>query len=181
MGRTTSLFSTVAAALLPSAPAADAYLTIPGVPGDSTRKGHEDDIEVLDWTFGLAAPAGHGHAGGGAGAGKVTAQDLVVVLPTGTASPPLVEAVATGRHLATVTLEVERRQPTGTSVAYLTVKLDDVLVAGYDAAAHPVTAVPADVVRFRYGALTVTVRPQDPRGGARQPVEAHVNVTGRGR
>lgn len=177
MTGTSTLFGTIASAAVPNAPGVDTFLKIDGIPGDSTDEHHRDEVPLLDWTFGLAA--GRGGPGGGAATGRTDPKELVVVARTGKASPALIQAVSTQRRVGAATLTVHRggREP----FDILVVDLDEVRVTGYDAAAHPVNAVPLDVVRIAYAKLTVTTRAQGPGGAAGSPSTVTIDFGGRGR
>ena len=66
--------------------------------------------------------------GGGAGAGKATFQDLSIVHRIDKASPPLLRACATGKHLQEATI-THRKAGKGQQ-EYLIVKMNDVIVTG---------------------------------------------------
>jgi len=42
------------------------HLKIDSIPGESRKKGHDDQIELLSWSFGMdqQASVGHGHGSG---------------------------------------------------------------------------------------------------------------------
>ncbi len=68
--------------------ATDMFLKLTGIEGESTVDAHQDEIDVLTWTMGLAQSGG-AQAGGGRGAGKVHVQDLALTKPIpGTAGRP---------------------------------------------------------------------------------------------
>jgi type VI secretion system secreted protein Hcp len=60
-------------------------------------------VRSFTWDGQMAAPAG---GGGGGGAGKLTASDGAVGIDTAGTSPLLFDALASGRHLRTVTVVV---------------------------------------------------------------------------
>src|SRR4029079_10294572 len=97
------------------------------------------DLDSFDW--GESNTGSHPAGGGGAGAGKVTMQDLRVVMKTGKASPPLLLAVATGQHFKQAVLTV--RKAGKNQAEFLVFRLGDVLVSTYEIAGHT-EAVPAD-------------------------------------
>lgn len=178
MTGTSTLFGTIASAAVPTASGVDTFLRIDGIPGDATDDHHRDEVPVLDWTFGLAAARG-APGGGGPATGRADPKELVVVARTGKASPALIQAVSTQRRVGAARLTVHRggRDP----FDILVIDLDEVRVTRYDAAAHPVNAVPLDVVRLAYAKLTVTTRVQGPGGAAGSPSTVTIDFGGRGR
>ncbi|MFK5688748.1 Hcp family type VI secretion system effector [Ornithinimicrobium sp. LYQ92] len=105
----------------------DGFLTVPGIPGESTRAGHEDEIEVHGVTFGMEAPV----ARGGVARGRVSFDPVVVSKSYDRSSPALKGALATHRHLDEVVLSVQRTVE-GEQADYLVVTLEDVSVVKYD-------------------------------------------------
>ena len=79
------------------------FLKIDGIPGESLDAKHKDEIEVLSWSWGETQPAPVS-AGGGAGSGKVAMGDLQVNAQTSRASPQLLLACASGKHLKSAVL-----------------------------------------------------------------------------
>jgi type VI secretion system secreted protein Hcp len=107
--------------------AADFFLQISGVPGESKDSKHKDWIDVLSWSFGESNP-GTQQTGGG-GAGKVQMSDFNFMTRTTKASPKLFLACATCQHMKEAKLvgvHSGRMQQ-----EYLTWTFSDVLVSSY--------------------------------------------------
>src|SRR3954469_11117687 len=87
----------------------DAFLKIDGIPGESTDDKHTDWIEYLSFDFGMEQPtsATDSSAGGGT-TERVDVEDLKVVKHLDKASTKLYEFCCTGKHIATVTIELCR-------------------------------------------------------------------------
>jgi type VI secretion system secreted protein Hcp len=122
----------------------DAFLKIDGIKGESTDKGHPDEIEIQSFSWGVTN-TGSAVVGGGAGAGKAVSQDFAFTALMSKASPQLMLACATGRHIPTATLTC--RKAGGTSQAeFLKIKLSEVLVSSYQTggSAEGQSAVPDD-------------------------------------
>jgi type VI secretion system secreted protein Hcp len=159
------------AVTIPSDPASDFFLAIPGIPGDSVDAAFPNTIGVLDWSWGVATAISPTNTG--SGAGKSKPQPFTFVARTGSASPKLFLACAKGTHITSATLTARRSgaQP----FVYLTVKLQNLFVTSYQVAPGPVDAFPLDVVRLEYGAVTVTYKLQDDRGQVAKTVTADFN------
>ena len=108
--------------------AADYFLQITGVAGESTDAKHKGWIDVEAWSWG-ETNAGSVSAGGGAGAGKVQPQDLQIATRTSKASPKLLLACATGQHMKEAKLVGVHAGPT--QQEYITVSITDVLISSY--------------------------------------------------
>src|ERR1700681_1453495 len=78
--------------------AADYFLKIDGIDGESHDSKHKDEIDLMSWSFG-ASQLGTHSAGGGGGAGKVSMQDFHFTMHVNKATPKLFLACATGEHI----------------------------------------------------------------------------------
>ena len=107
---------------------ADAFLKIDGVQGESTDAKHKGEIEVLAWSWGEAQPPRSG-GGSGGGAGKVQMQDFRFIAATSAASPPLLLACASGKHVKEAVLSC--RRPGRAPFDFLKVTLTDVVVTSF--------------------------------------------------
>ena len=116
------------------------------IKGESTDKGHPDEIEIDSFSWGVTQTATAGGGGGGAG-GKAVAQDFHFTAPTTKASPNLMLACATGRHFPAALLTC--RKAGGTSqVEFLKIKLTDVLVSSYALGGSPNGEAPVPEDQF---------------------------------
>jgi type VI secretion system secreted protein Hcp len=113
--------------------AADIFAKLGDIKGESTDAKHKDEIEVLSFSWGMtnSPPAG----GGGVGAGRATFQDLSIVHRIDKASPQLMLACATGKHLPDATI-THRKAGKGQQ-EYLIVKMNDVIVTGVVHSGNP--------------------------------------------
>ncbi len=106
--------------------AADIFIKIDGIKGESTDDKHKEDIDVLSWSWGLSQ-SGTFHGGGGGGAGKVSVGDLSFTKYVDIATPPLLLASSNGKHIKEATLYVRKagEQP----LEYVVIKLEKILVS----------------------------------------------------
>jgi len=114
---------------------ADIFAKIADIPGESLDVKHKGEIEVLSWSWGItqgAAIASPG--GGGAASGKPTFEDFHITHAVDKASPNLLRACATGRHISEV-IVTERKAGPGQQ-EFLTIKLSDVLITGVHPSAN---------------------------------------------
>jgi len=106
--------------------AADIFLKLGDIKGESTDDKHKDEIDVLAWSWGVSNPTSMA-SGGGGGRGKVSFQDLHFTHYVDKASPNLLKMCATGEHIKEATL-TQRKQGKGQQ-EYLLIKLTDVMVS----------------------------------------------------
>jgi type VI secretion system secreted protein Hcp len=135
----------------------DGFVKIPGIPGESVRDGHEDDIEIHSILFGLEAPYDRG---GSRRRGRVDFDMVVVSKYYDRSSPPLKGALAANRRLGEVVVSV-RRTVEGETSDYLVVTLTDASVVKYDLAPAPdLDDVLEERVGFAYRSINFTYRGQ---------------------
>lgn len=154
---------------VPASPSVSFFLKLDGIPGDSERDGHEDEIEVLDLSFGVRSSISPDSSTGGASKSK--ANDFLFVARSGRQTPKLFLSCAAGKRIATG-LVTARHTIDGQTTDYLTIKLKDVLVTSYSTAPAPVGATPLDVFALEFAAMTVTYRPQNPDGSLGTAISA---------
>ncbi|MDN4591417.1 type VI secretion system tube protein Hcp [Xenophilus aerolatus] len=68
------------------------------IEGESKKKGHEKEIDILSWSWGVTNASGSG-VGGGAGRGKATPHDLSFTHIFDKASPNLSKSCIKGSHI----------------------------------------------------------------------------------
>jgi type VI secretion system secreted protein Hcp len=105
--------------------AVDILLKIDGVDGESVIDGHEDEIDVLAWSWGMTQ-SGSMHVGGGGGSGKVNVQDVSLTKYVDKASTNLMRACCNGEHLKEAILTV--RKAGKDPVDYVVITMSPVLV-----------------------------------------------------
>ena len=160
---------------VPSDPDVAFYLSIPGVPGDSTAKGFEGQIELLTWAWGVDNSASIGSPGGGGGSGKATPRDVIVLAESGIQSPPLLLDTNTGRHVQSALLSCVR--PGKKAFTFMTLKFEELLVTSYAVTPDPTDGHPLDLVHLVFAKVTHTVIPQNPDGSAGTPVTTSFDYT----
>lgn len=183
---------------------ADYFLKIDGIQGESQDDKHKNEIEVHSFSWG-SANQGTFSMGGGGGAGKTTLKDLVVLKHVDKASPKVLEACTTGKHIPSVILAC--RKAGGTQQEYLKITLSDVLVSQYftlggksaqddwDAAINYNSSksntgnlvaaaagdgsdslLPLEQISLNFGKIEYEYREQDSKGGTKGPVKTVWNA-----
>jgi len=147
--------------------AVNMFLKLDGIAGESAHKGHKDEIEVLSFSWGVshAAPvAQREHRR----AGRAQASDISFMMRVGKASPTLMLACATGRHLKEGLFVIETAGESPFAFYKLTVT--DVLVTSYQTSGA--NELPMDSFSLNFRALRLRETVQDAKGEPGDSVEA---------
>ncbi len=80
------------------------FLKLDPIQGEATEIGHQGEIEVLSWSWGMTQSVAG--SGGGTASGTVSLQSLSLTKYTDTATAPLMAACAKGAILPTATVTV---------------------------------------------------------------------------
>ena len=75
----------------------DCFLKLGDIKGEARDHVHQDSIDVLAWSWGMAQ-SGTMSLGGGGGSGKVAIQDLSITKYVDTSSTNLYLKCANGKH-----------------------------------------------------------------------------------
>jgi type VI secretion system secreted protein Hcp len=141
--------------------AVDYFIKFDGIKGESADAKHKGEIDIESWSWG-ETQVRPGHGGGG-GAGKVSMQDFLFVMRLNAASPNLMQACASGKHIKTAMLS-GRKAGKGQQ-DYLTFKFHDVLVSSYQTGgSEQGDVVPTDQVSFNFAKIEVEYKAQKPDG-----------------
>ena len=102
------------------------FIKMDGIKGESTDAKHREEIDVLSWDWGVTNVSSETVGKVGRAAGKAKSSDLNFSHRIDLASPPLIKACASGRHLkeAEITVYEAGHEPQ----QFLVVKLHDVMV-----------------------------------------------------
>ena len=153
--------------------AAEFFINIAGVEGESRDAKHKGWIEVESWTWGethASVPAG----GGGGGAGRVQMQDLHFTTRVSKASPKLFLACATGQHMKEARLVAVHAG--AMQQEFLTWTFSDVLVSGYRTGGAGDDIGPMDQVSLNFAKIKVEYRAQKADGSLDPAVTAGWDV-----
>jgi type VI secretion system secreted protein Hcp len=150
--------------------AVDLFLKIDGVAGESLDEKHKDEIELEAFSWGEVNPSSHGGPSGGTGAGKVQMQDLHVTARVNKASPVLMLACATGKHLKEAVLTA--RKAAKSQVEFLVFKFNDLLVSSYQVSGTSEgDTPPTDQIAFSFAKIQMEYSPERPDGTLDQPID----------
>jgi type VI secretion system secreted protein Hcp len=117
-------------------------------------------LEISSWSWGVTNSASIGSGGGGAGSGKATLGSLTITKVIDKASPKLAFLCASGQHIPTVTLTVQR--PGSSGMPYFEIKLTDALVTSVQhSGVGGDNAQPTERVTFDYRRVELKYTPVD--------------------
>ena len=146
----------------------DAFLSVDGVEGESTRKGFEGQIELMSFGMGASNPTSIG-PGAGRGTGKVSLQPFTCTKLTDAASPALFQACCTGKHFpkASVTLH---RAGGEEAVDYLVFNFEKVYIEHIDwGGSSGGEDRPVENLSLAFGKVEITYTPQTETGAKGSP------------
>lgn len=147
----------------------DMFLKVTGqrtgeIRGESNDKTFTNQIEVVDWSWGMKA---HLNSGGQA-TGRRQLAELKVVKNVDRSSTAFMSVLATNENLTTVVLTVRKAGGAGAALPYFIVKLEKARVAEYTVESE-VNEIGAPTLvehlSFAFQKITVDYTPQQAAGG----------------
>jgi type VI secretion system secreted protein Hcp len=102
------------------------FIKMDGITGESTDAKHRGEIDVLSWSWGVENLTNEAAGKAGGAAGKASPSDLNFSHSIDLASPSLIKACASGRHLKEALVTVQKAVPAPQE--FLVIKLYDVIV-----------------------------------------------------
>jgi type VI secretion system secreted protein Hcp len=157
--------------------AVDYFLKIDGIEGESIAKGHDKEIDIESFSWG-ETQSGTAGEGSGQGAGRAVSQDLHFTKKVDKATPNLMLACATGKHLKFATLSA--RKAGGKQEDYLIFKLEDALVSSYQVGGSGGSdIVPLEQVSINFAKIALTYKAQKADGSLAGPVDGKYDFAAR--
>jgi type VI secretion system secreted protein Hcp len=141
--------------------AVDMFLKLGDIKGESADAVHNEEIEILDWSWGVLQ-TGSTHSGTGGGTGTASVQDLSFSKYVDKASPTIVQSCCQGVHMPQAILTLRKaggKEP----LEYLKVTLNEVLISshslGFSGSDQAVENITLNFAQF-----TIEYQPQDNNG-----------------
>jgi type VI secretion system secreted protein Hcp len=148
---------------------AEGFVEIDGIKGESTDSKHADAIDIKSFSFGVTNSATVSGSTGGIGAGRASFSSFKFNKLYDRSSPALFADVASGKHIEDATFSFRR---TGADQQeFLTVKLSDVIVSGYQQGGTKEPPL-LEEVSLDAAKIAITYRPQNADGSLATPVTA---------
>lgn len=141
--------------------AADIFLKIDGIKGESKDDKHKDEIELLSWSWG-ESQSGSAARGGGMGSGKVEMHDMSFTKSVDKSTPKLILSCAKGEHIPKA--EMVMRKAGGEQKEYLKISLDDVMISSYQTSGSGGGDIPTESVSINFGKISFEYFEQDNKG-----------------
>ncbi len=141
--------------------AVDAFLKLGDLKGESPVEGHEDEIQLLSWSWGMMQQ-GTTHRGTGGGAGKVDVQDMTMVKYVDTASPNLTLACCNGKHFEEAILTV--RKAGEKPLDYLKITMTDLIITSVSPGGASGDENVIETFAVNFAKFAYSYQPQDNKG-----------------
>lgn len=154
--------------------AVDYFLEVEGIKGESQDDKHKDWIDLESWSWGETQTGSHA-GGGGGGSGKVNMQDFHFVMKQNKASPVLLLACATGKHIPKAKMVC--RKAGEKQQDFLTFKFEDLLISSYQTggSSHG-SELPMDQISFNFAKIEMEYKIQNKDGTLGSGVEAKYDL-----
>jgi type VI secretion system secreted protein Hcp len=141
----------------------------PDLTGEAQILGHEEEIDVLSWSWGLRQN-GTMHQARGGGTGKASVQDLTLTKYVDAATPKLVLACLSGTQFQRATLTCLRAGGHGSRIPYLTIVMQRVIIAAVDDVGASGDEPFTENLSLNFAEVTVRYSKQNQDGSAGEEV-----------
>ena len=145
------------------------FLKFADIKGESKDAKHKDEIEVESYSWGVSQ-SGSGTPGGGGGAGKASFSDFSFTMPQSVASPVLMLACASGKHLKEAQLTARRSGKAG--LDYYKLRFYDLLITSYQEGGSSGDEFPTESISFNFSKMDMEYRPRNAKGQLGSPATA---------
>lgn len=148
----------------PARAALEYFLLLDDIDGTSTTRNYEKWVEVDTYQLGATRTTGSSTGTGGA-QGKVAFSDFSFTKLLDIASPAILEALVTGKHLDTAVFDIVDTGDGGRPTKLFSYSFTDVVFTSVShSGAEP--GHPVESAAFTFGALKLQSYVQDPKGGS---------------
>jgi type VI secretion system secreted protein Hcp len=144
----------------------DAFLKLDGITGESQKKNHTGEIDIMSFSWGASNSTSVG-VGTGASSGKVSISDFSIMKSTDSSSPTLFQKCCDGSTIANGEVTLQKQQGTGDPIKYLIYKFTNVFVTSVQwSGAGGAGDTPMESVSFVFETATVDYMPQGDTGSS---------------
>lgn len=146
------------------------FLKLEKINGESTAKGHEKELEVDSWQFGMGRSSGPS-AGASRAPTRVCISDMTVTRQLDSASPAIMNGILIGLNIANAKLTYvdNGEEPQDR----MTIEMTGVLLNSYSVSSGGDR--PYESVGFSFATANVKYIPQKPDGSPGTPTTASIN------
>ena len=148
-------------------------LKVDGIYGESFVDGHEDEIDVLTWEWGVNQ-SGSMHVGGGGGSGKADVQDLIITKYVDKASPWLLLKCLDGSHIKEAILTIGKSGDD--NFEYLVITMGPVLITSVTSGGSQGYGRATERVFLNFAKVKFSYTPQNSEGGSDAAIDITWNI-----
>lgn len=156
--------------------AADMFLKLDGIDGESIKSKAEGWIEIHSFSNGASNPSLGAH-GTGMGSGKVDVSSISVQKIVDKASPKLFQACCMGTHIKKGTLMVRESSGANTTDVYFQYDMDGVFIDSVSWGGSSGGGKPSESLSFSFQKIVVSYWPQSADGKVGSKIPAGWDVT----
>ena len=163
--------ATLALALpLPAEAAVDVFLKLDGIPGEVVAKGHENEIEVFSWSWGMARTSVVSM--GRTAAGKPCVSELHLMKAMDKATPLLMANLMSGMVIpkGKLTLRKAGEPP----LDFMVIEMSQVLVSSVQESGSSGGDLPMESISLNFASAKATYTPQKADGTGGTPIPANI-------
>jgi type VI secretion system secreted protein Hcp len=148
------------------------YLKLDKINGEATLKGHEKELELESWQFGMTRPTVAGPTGMSRAGSKVCISDMTVTRALDSASPALMNGILIGLNIATAKLAFVENVDDKV-VDRMTIEMTGVLISSYSVSSGGDR--PYESVSFSFATANVKFFPLKNDGTPGTPTTTSIN------
>jgi type VI secretion system secreted protein Hcp len=153
--------------------AANFFLKLDGIVGETQDKAHSDQIAVLSWSHSFNQPTSPTRsAAGGGTVEQANHSDFSITKYIDAATDDILKACWTGKQIATGSFTAYRSSGTGDGVNYLLIEFTGLIVSNYSISGGT-GDIPVETVTLSYSKVSykyIPVKEADGTGTGVQPV-----------
>jgi type VI secretion system secreted protein Hcp len=153
--------------------AVDITLKVEGVDGESVINGHEGEIDILAYSWGMNQ-SGSMHIGGGGGSGKANIQDISLTKYIDKSSISLMRNCLNGAHLGEAVLTV--RKAGKDPVDYMVITMTPVLVTSVSTGGSGGEDRLTENITLNFAKVKTSYTPQKEDGSADAAIDLTWNI-----
>jgi type VI secretion system secreted protein Hcp len=143
--------------------AIDYFLKLDGIQGESLSTKHQNEIEVLSWSWGLQNGADVAH-GSGASTGKVRMSELTIQKPVDKSSAKLLGLSWSGKVIKTGVLTCSKSTGDKNPADFLTISLEQIYVTSFQDGGGSGDPTGTESLSFSFNKMTYDYKVQNPDG-----------------
>jgi type VI secretion system secreted protein Hcp len=139
--------------------AVDYFLKLDAIQGESEAKGHENEIQIMSWSWG-ASQVSSVSGTGGSGAGKADLSDFNIMANFDKSTPKFFKSICAGTHIKTGTMSAIKSG--ADSKPYLKVDFKELFVTSLQISGS--SEIPAVSISFSYNEIKIDYSTQNEQG-----------------